>query len=54
MLTGDDFNSFISAFAAGDLLADITGIGGPPSSPDGLITGDDFNAFISAFAAGCP
>ncbi|MCA3006704.1 MAG: GC-type dockerin domain-anchored protein [bacterium] len=54
LLTGDDFNAFISAFAAGDLLADITGIGGPPSEPDGLITGDDFNAFISAFAAGCP
>ena len=33
-------------------LADLTGIGGPPSIPDGLLTGDDFNAFISAFAAG--
>jgi hypothetical protein len=33
-------------------LADLTGIGGPPSEPDGLLTGDDFNAFISAFAAG--
>jgi uncharacterized membrane protein len=33
-------------------LADITGIGGPPAIPDGLLTGDDFNAFISAFAAG--
>ena len=32
--------------------ADITGIGGPPSGPDGILTGDDFNAFISAFAAG--
>ena len=54
LLTGDDFNAFISAFAAGELRADLTGIGGPPSEPDGLITGDDFNAFISAFAAGCP
>jgi hypothetical protein len=54
LVTGDDFNAFISAFAAGDLLADITGIGGPPSEPDDLITGDDFNAFIAAFAAGCP
>lgn len=53
-LTGDDFNAFIGAFAAGDLLADITGIGGPPNGPDGAITGDDFNAFIAAFAAGCP
>ncbi|MFN8816482.1 MAG: GC-type dockerin domain-anchored protein [bacterium] len=34
--------------------ADITGIGGPPSAPDGLLTGDDFNAFIAAFAQGCP
>ncbi|MCA3005992.1 MAG: PQQ-like beta-propeller repeat protein [Phycisphaerales bacterium] len=32
--------------------ADITGIGGPPSAPDGLLTGDDFNAFIAAFSAG--
>jgi hypothetical protein len=54
LVTGDDFNTFFAAFAAGDPLADITGIGGPPALPDGLITGDDFNAFISAFAAGCP
>ena len=33
-------------------LADLTGIGGPPSIPDGLLTGDDFNAFIAAFSAG--
>jgi pimeloyl-ACP methyl ester carboxylesterase len=32
--------------------ADITGIGGPPANPDGLVTGDDFIAFIAAFAAG--
>ncbi|MFO0375786.1 MAG: GC-type dockerin domain-anchored protein, partial [bacterium] len=32
--------------------ADITGIGGPPSEPDGLLTGDDFNTFIAAFSAG--
>ncbi|MCA3005095.1 MAG: hypothetical protein LW650_04270 [Planctomycetaceae bacterium] len=54
LLTGDDFNAFIAAFASGEGLADITGIGGPPAVPDGLITGDDFNAFIAAFAAGCP
>ncbi|MCA3005010.1 MAG: hypothetical protein LW650_10995 [Planctomycetaceae bacterium] len=36
---------------AGCNVADITGIGGPPASPDGLLTGDDFNAFISAFAS---
>ena len=54
LLTGDDFNAFIAAFASGGSLADVTGIGGPPAAPDGLITGDDFNAFIAAFAAGCP
>ena len=53
ILTGDDFNAFIGAFANGDLLADVVAIGGTPPG-DGLITGDDFNAFISAFAAGCP
>ncbi|MCA3006014.1 MAG: hypothetical protein LW650_14250 [Planctomycetaceae bacterium] len=53
LLTGDDFVAFISAFAAGDLLADIVAIGGV-QPPDGLITGDDFNAFIAAFASGCP
>ena len=35
-------------------LADITGIGGPPAAPDGLLTGDDFVAFIGAFAADEP
>ncbi|MCE2653123.1 MAG: hypothetical protein LW650_06365 [Planctomycetaceae bacterium] len=35
-------------------LADVTGIGGPPAQPDGLVTGDDFNAYIAAFAAGEP
>ncbi len=53
ILTGDDFNAFIGAFAAGNLLADIVAIGGV-QPPDGLLTGDDFNAFIAAFAAGCP
>ena len=52
-LTGDDFNAFINAFVAGELLADIVGIGGS-SPPDGLLTGDDFNAFVAGFAAGCP
>ncbi len=53
LITGDDFNAFIGAFAAGAPLADVVGIGGLPGS-DGLITGDDFNAFIAAFAGGCP
>ncbi|MCE2654518.1 MAG: hypothetical protein LW650_14030 [Planctomycetaceae bacterium] len=53
-VTGDDFIGFINAFVSGESLADICGIGGPPSGPDGLITGDDFNAFINDFASGCP
>ncbi len=53
LVTGDDFNAFIAAFGAQDLLADITGVGGPPALPDGLLTGDDFIAFINAFAQGC-
>ncbi|MCA3004772.1 MAG: hypothetical protein LW650_08755 [Planctomycetaceae bacterium] len=53
ILTGDDFNAFIGAFAASDPLSDIVSIGGTPPG-DGLITGDDFIAFIGAFAAGCP
>ncbi|MCA3006304.1 MAG: dockerin type I repeat-containing protein [Planctomycetaceae bacterium] len=60
LLTGDDFNAYIGAFAAGQAAygcglpaADIVGIGGT-AGPDGLVTGDDFNAFIAAFASGCP
>jgi len=53
-LTGDDFVAFVGAFAGGDALADITGVGGLPALPDGLLTGDDFVTFVSAFASGCP
>ena len=53
LLTGDDFNAFVTGFAAGEAIADVAGIGGAPGA-DGFITGDDFNAFISSFAAGCP
>ena len=53
-LTGDDFVAFVGAFAGGDVLADITGVGGLPALPDGLLTGDDFVTFVSAFASGCP
>jgi hypothetical protein len=53
LITGDDFNAFINAFAAGDLLADVVAVGGIPPG-DGLLTGDDFIAFINSFAAGCP
>jgi len=44
--------AFYVRFRESTCPADLTGIGGPPSIPDGLLTGDDFNAFISAFAAG--
>jgi hypothetical protein len=54
LLTGDDFVAFVNAFAAGDLLADVCGIGGPPEPRDGLLTGDDFIAFVNSFAAACP
>ena len=54
LVTGDDFTAFLTAFAASDPLADLTGIGNPAAPPDGLITGDDFIAFIAAFATGCP
>ena len=53
LITGDDFNAFIAAFAGTESLADVVGIGGLPPG-DGLVTGDDFNAFIAAFAGGCP
>ena len=53
LLTGDDFNAFIAAFASNSTLADIVAIGGV-QPPDGRITGDDFVAFIAAFAQGCP
>ena len=53
LITGDDFNAFINAFAAGDLLADVVAVGGIPPG-DGLLTGDDFIAFINSFAVGCP
>ncbi len=46
----DDFSMTLTP--AGCSVADVTGIGGPPAGPDGLLTGDDFNSFISAFAAG--
>ena len=32
-------------------IADIVGIGGIGTLPDGIITGDDFNAYTAAFAA---
>ncbi len=34
--------------------ADVTGVGGPPTAPDGVLTGDDFTAFVNALVAGDP
>jgi hypothetical protein len=51
-IDGNDFISFINAFAIDDPLADIAGPEG--CSPDGTIDGFDFIAFINDFAAGCP
>ncbi|MCA3005365.1 MAG: hypothetical protein LW650_10240 [Planctomycetaceae bacterium] len=48
IVSGDDFNAFISAYAAEDARADIAGIGGA-LQPDGMISGDDFVAFINWF-----
>ena len=63
-----DFNATSTATATGNIVvtlltdgqtgpvgcnvADIVGIGGAGTQPDGQLTGDDFNAFIGAFAGG--
>jgi ELWxxDGT repeat protein len=52
-IVGDELFSLVVGNASCS-LADVTGPGGPPSGPDGLITGDDFVAFIAAFAEGRP
>jgi len=44
-VTGDDFDAFVGAFAAGDLKADF--------DKDGFVTGDDFDAYVVAFESGC-
>jgi len=44
-VTGDDFDSYVFAFEAGDASSDFDG--------DGFVTGDDFDAYVLAFEAGC-
>lgn len=44
-ITGEDFDGFADAFAAGTLDSDFDG--------DGFVTGDDFDAFVVAFESGC-
>ena len=49
---GNDFQAFLNAFAAGEVLADLVGGDGNPPV-DGSVDGNDFQAFLNAFAAGC-
>lgn len=44
-VTGDDFDGFVLAFEAGDIIADF--------DQDGFVTGDDFDGYVLAFEAGC-
>ncbi len=44
-VNGEDFDSFVLAFEAGEPEADFDG--------NGFVNGDDFDAFTAAFVAGC-
>jgi len=44
-VTGEDFDAYVAAFEAGDLIADF--------DRDSFVTGEDFDAFVAAFEAGC-
>lgn len=44
-VTGDDFDSYVIAFEAGDFASDF--------NSDGFVTGDDFDGFVAAFELGC-
>jgi len=46
LLTGNDFQCFINAYAAGAPYANCDGVGG--------LTGNDFLCFLDKYAAGCP
>ncbi len=49
MLTANDFQCFLNAFASGSLMANCDGSTGTPA-----LTANDFQCFINSFAAGCP
>ena len=49
VLTGNDFQCFLDAFASGLAAANCDGSTGAP-----LLTGNDFQCFLNAYAAGCP
>jgi V8-like Glu-specific endopeptidase len=44
-LTGNDFQCFLNAYAAGQSYANCDGVGG--------LTANDFSCFLNAYAAGC-
>lgn len=44
-VTGVDFDLYVAAFEAGDVVADFDG--------DGFVTGIDFDLYVAAFEAGC-
>ena len=44
-VNGDDFDTFVAAFVAGDPLSDF--------DHDGFVTGVDFDSFTWAFEQGC-
>jgi len=44
-VTGDDFDSYVTAFELGDPAADF--------DRDSFVTGDDFDKFVAAFESGC-
>ncbi|MCA3006118.1 MAG: hypothetical protein LW650_09270 [Planctomycetaceae bacterium] len=46
--------AILTNLASPACLADVSGIGGPGSEPDGLLTGDDFVTFVGAFSTGDP
>ncbi len=44
-VTGDDYDTYVQAFVAGDSSTDYDG--------NGFVTGDDYDAFVAAFVEGC-
>lgn len=48
VLSANDFNCFLNAFAAGDSYANCDG-----STTAPVLSANDFNCFLNAFAAGC-
>jgi hypothetical protein len=49
VLTANDFQCFINAFASGQPYANCDGSTAVP-----ILTANDFQCFLNAFAVGCP